>query len=692
MVTYLMKINMIQLIKSLFIQRDDTYAEQNENGQYIRIDRPLTDQDIKDHLDGKRTIGVYQYNKESKCKWICYDYDCANPEDDKEMKVTFQQAKKLYDELYSKGLPVLFEFSGYKGYHVWIFIEECEGKYVKKFAKFMSRSFFPHEIFPKQESVNGGYGNLVKLPLAIHKVSKKRSQFYDVQGNNFTDSDVIVLLDQVDAMSRFHVVPTIKNNDIIDLLFFGADKGNRHESEWIIEKELYVIGYNPKYIELMSLFFNSNCKYPKPESMIIDHLEYLLKNPEKYLQSEIKYVDIQTSIEAKDDIEIDIDIKSPSEIRRAFSYYIEKIASIDDDLIRDYLIGKLARKTETNYNSLKKKLADFLIDKSKVKTVVNMADLLNGHLPDILYWIKPILPKNSLILIGGKPGSMKSLLALTMSLSVSSAENLFGIMSIENNTQVLLYDLENDERTQHMRASYIITGGKYDYDKMKNLTVSFNFNKNNLAKELDFCKGFDVIILDSYRRFLEGDENDSKFTDKFFSEFLKPLKDLNKTVIILHHYRKGNVSEVDDQDIMELFRGSSDVPAQFDVIFGIEKLFEKMSNKQMITELNIIKCKNRMGIPITNFSLRVIKSDLEKATYFEWLGEHRLSRDDRITDAIMGILADCAEHKRGEIVKSISQDVGATERTIDRHLERLMKYGEIYKPKKGFLQKVCDEE
>ena len=51
---------------------------------------------------------------------------------------------------------------------------------------------------------------------------------------------------------------------------------------------------------------------------------------------------------------------------------------------------------------------------------------------------------------------------------------------------------------------------------------------SNLEKELNNAKNFDIIVLDSYRRFLEGTENDSEITDKFFNEYIKKLKEQGK--------------------------------------------------------------------------------------------------------------------------------------------------------------------
>ena len=74
----------------------------------------------------------------------------------------------------------ILEFSGRRGYHVWLFFEK------KQYAKFVKtlietrlhlNKIYGIEVFPKQTELTPSrkYGNLIKIPFGIHKKSGKRS-------------------------------------------------------------------------------------------------------------------------------------------------------------------------------------------------------------------------------------------------------------------------------------------------------------------------------------------------------------------------------------------------------------------------------------------------------------------------------------------------------------------------------------
>jgi hypothetical protein len=117
------------ILFQVFVQRKDTYTTQNENGSYQRIPQEITETDIVEHLNGNKTIGLYQFSQESKLRWIVYDFDGTNLEEQKEL------AKQFYQKLLqSKAFPVP-EFSGKKGYHLWVFCNEVDGASAKYWAE-----------------------------------------------------------------------------------------------------------------------------------------------------------------------------------------------------------------------------------------------------------------------------------------------------------------------------------------------------------------------------------------------------------------------------------------------------------------------------------------------------------------------------------------------------------------------------
>lgn len=180
-----------------FINRDDCFAVMKEGqNEYYVYREPITQDVIKDHVDGLMTIGLFQLSKDEKVKWVCWDFDSEddNPE------TVFEDAKKLYLFLKNSGYHPLLEFSGRRGYHVWLFIEPIHAKVAKEFAEEMTKQSEtnPDEIFPKQEKLNGkGYGSMVKLPLGVHRVSKRRSVIFDDNFNELSIEESIEFLKNI---------------------------------------------------------------------------------------------------------------------------------------------------------------------------------------------------------------------------------------------------------------------------------------------------------------------------------------------------------------------------------------------------------------------------------------------------------------------------------------------------------------
>ncbi len=91
----------------------------------------------------------------------------------------------------------LFENSGYKGRHYWVFLEEPEtADVLHLFGRLLLASQAMQlppgmhlEFFPKQARVRSkGLGNLIKLPLGIHRRTGYRSLLLDDQGQPVPDA------------------------------------------------------------------------------------------------------------------------------------------------------------------------------------------------------------------------------------------------------------------------------------------------------------------------------------------------------------------------------------------------------------------------------------------------------------------------------------------------------------------------
>ena len=198
----------IEIYRSLFRGREDIYAVRWENKagrsgyspacsnewdpllcnkprskctncKYI----PISDEAIREHLVGKKTIGLYPLLKEETCWFLAADFDKADWEED---------STAFLETCRDASIPAYLERSrSGKGGHVWIFFENAlPATFARKLGCALITQTMEkrHHIgfdsydrfFPSQDSMpKGGFGNLIALPLQQAPRKKGNSLFLD---------------------------------------------------------------------------------------------------------------------------------------------------------------------------------------------------------------------------------------------------------------------------------------------------------------------------------------------------------------------------------------------------------------------------------------------------------------------------------------------------------------------------------
>lgn len=222
----------VQLIKSVFLGREDVFAIRWEKGnksgyspayvydQYMyrahkmkggtfqnyadKTYLELTDREIAKHLNGEQLVGIYPLLKDNTSNLIVADFD-----KDKWL----EECNVFLKACEEKGIPAYLERSrSGKGGHVWIFFEQPYPAFRSRkivlsmleqsgaFSAFdKSKSF--DRLFPNQDFLSGkGLGNLIALPLF-----KKSME----QGNRcFIHSDTLEpIQDQFQFLKNIKKVP-----------------------------------------------------------------------------------------------------------------------------------------------------------------------------------------------------------------------------------------------------------------------------------------------------------------------------------------------------------------------------------------------------------------------------------------------------------------------------------------------------
>lgn len=196
---------------NLFCHRRDVFSEQQDSGAYFPVRQPITTDDVAEHLAGLASYGSYVIRPgDQSVRYVVFDLDthdegaqehlcyCAmrlvqllvNPEQHQAWDLRFR--------------CLLYEASGNKGTHVWLFLSAPLP--AAQVRRWVTRDFMPAweekakpagwpiEVYPKQDSVDeGGFGNLVKLPLGKHRVSGNFSHFISQTGWATSVDDVVPL-------------------------------------------------------------------------------------------------------------------------------------------------------------------------------------------------------------------------------------------------------------------------------------------------------------------------------------------------------------------------------------------------------------------------------------------------------------------------------------------------------------------
>lgn len=199
---------------ALFSGRESVHARQwiDPDGKvgYGPVHEPLSERLLRMHVRGEVTLGAYVVRNDNTVLFAAIDIDVrkavlarcqANGRMSSDLaelvRADALRVEKFCEHLH---LPVYAEDSGYKGMHLWFFFgEPIPADQVKRFLEAVVQRAGPPspelqwEIFPKQERVEPGHlGNLIKIPLGVHRRTGRRCLFTDGNGQAYADQGALL--------------------------------------------------------------------------------------------------------------------------------------------------------------------------------------------------------------------------------------------------------------------------------------------------------------------------------------------------------------------------------------------------------------------------------------------------------------------------------------------------------------------
>lgn len=206
-------------------------------------------------------------------------------------------------------------------------------------------------------------------------------------------------------------------------------------------------------------------------------------------------------------------------------------------------------------------------------------DINNVNIKDIEWVVESWIPKGDICFIAGKASSYKTTVAMHMALCIANNKLVFNKYKVMP-VKVLYVNEENHINLFKQFFNRVLKG--LTIDKIDNFGASIMENlrldtmkrkideKTDIEKLADFINknNIELVIFDSFRRFIGFDENDATRMNDFFDR-MKRLRSKcnNLTIIILHHMKKNNK----DQDSRDMLRGSSDIVNSADSIIEINR-------------------------------------------------------------------------------------------------------------------------
>jgi hypothetical protein len=181
---------------------------------------------------------------------------------------------------------------------------------------------------------------------------------------------------------------------------------------------------------------------------------------------------------------------------------------------------------------------------------------------------------------------------------------------------------------------------------------------------------------------MNGNENDSSVANEFYMKYIKPLKELKVTVIVIHHSKKPSK---EDKDIKSLnnVRGSSDISAQYDTIWTIEKLGDEedelsedympSSESLVVKDFDVTVTRSKDSRVLTNvktFTFGVHADENTRATNFKFLYYHKIKNRESMKNKVLDYILTKKQAKRIEMENYFASDFKLI--TLKKYLAELV--------------------
>lgn len=202
----------LELYHQLFVGREDIYARESINAYgkrtYEMYSAPLTLEALENEMRQHASLATYVQRNNATAHFMVFDLDISKkvllkypPETEEFLQylaLVKQKACLLRKVLIRMGLDSLLEFSGFRGYHIWIFFQEwISVRHIHMLQDVILDKLKEEwvqeendgvliELFPNRTRVNSEKpGQCIRLPFSRHMRTGKQTCFLDDEGKAY---------------------------------------------------------------------------------------------------------------------------------------------------------------------------------------------------------------------------------------------------------------------------------------------------------------------------------------------------------------------------------------------------------------------------------------------------------------------------------------------------------------------------
>lgn len=322
--------------------------------------------------------------------------------------------------------------------------------------------------------------------------------------------------------------------------------------------------------------------------------------------------------------------------------------------------------------------------------LISFRRIVEEPLPPIEWVIEPLIPHHNRVVVFGEFGSMKSWLLIDMGLHIASGTPWLSNYAVPEPRSVLYIDEEMPEyelrrRVKRLGVGAVLNGKDLPFRATSHLGLKF-FNEGKTDELLKSLKGEgfdpDVVIVETLRRVLKGNENEAADVGEFWHS-VSPILAAGKTLIVSHHMRKANAGF--REAVRDRASGSTDILAAADCAFAVTRAEGHLLKVQCV--------KSRTVKEPEPFLFRLVDDEDTDSIHLTTEGEYEMAEEGQTEVKKATVLIESYYERAGDASVKTSdlyahlESEGIKRRTIERAHGLYKRSGKIEQVRRGEYRK-----